>query len=208
MQPPVHPMRFPTLYMYLLRLPNGIQSHPQVKTLADVALLVRGRWPELPNHPDLPPDLRAALSAPWQKGEWVQETVFMALTALVRDIIYKDDEKYLQFCYDTSKEAYAGPVMRRLMHLVSPSLVVIGASKRWESFKQGTTFRTKNGKQESTTVVLTYPDHLYVRCMLEGFGKSLHAAIDCTKVSETSVQARIISPTECHYSIAWKFNVL
>ena len=199
-------MRYPTLYMYLVKLPDGMASYPEVQTLADLPIMVRQRWPDLIKRDDLPADVIAAISVPWKEGEWIADVNFMVLNALVRDVIYRNDEGYLQFCYDTMKASFSSTLMRAVMHFVSPSLLLMSAAKRWSMLKRGSTFRTIKIEKSRLYASLTYPPDMYHRCMLQGFGKSFEAAINCTKAKNATVEVEFVSHTECRYMMTWTFD--
>lgn len=203
---PINPMRYPTLYMYMVNLPQGVESYPEAKTQGELAVRLRERFPNLGAKGDLPPDVMAAIGAPWRANEWVPEVSFMILHALIRDVVYRNDEGFLQLCYEMAKETFAGTMMRALMHFVSPSLLVMGATKRWPLLKQGTTLKAIKQEKNSLNMSLTYPKNLYHRSMLDGFAQSFKAAIDCTKAQNTSVQPNYFSPTECRYKVTWTFD--
>lgn len=199
-------MRYPTLYMYLVRLPDSVASYPEVQTLSDLPLIVKQRWPDLVDRSDLPPDVVAAIQAPLKPGQWVSEVVFMTLNALVRDIIYRNDEGYLQFCYDTMKSNYESAFMRAVMHFFSPSLLAMSGSKRWAMLKKGTTITTLSHEKTKLSVSLTYPPNMYHKCMLEGFAKSFQAGIDCTRARNCIVHTLPKNTTECRFDIHWEFD--
>lgn len=201
----IHPMKYPTLYMYMSGLPDGIASYPQAQTRVDIGAQARSRWPDLADRPDIPQDIREAIQRPWVDGEWISEVVFMAYHALIRDVIYRDDTLFQQFCYDVSKESFSTPIMRAMMHFVSPALLVMGASKRWAMMKRGSELKAIKSAKDNLTVRLTYPPNLYHRCMLEGFSQSFRAGINCTRVTSCSVDVQPISEKECHFHAKWQF---
>lgn len=199
----VNPIRYPTLYRYIASLPQGIDSYPDMKALADVPAAIRIQFPHLVKKDDLPPAIVAALTAPWYSGTWIPEVHFMALNALVRDVIYKNDSGYLQFCFDTMKASFTGPVMKAVMLFVSPTMLAIGIEKRWGAYKRGSVMTSQVTSATSRTLVLKYPERLYLPCMLAGFGKSIEAGLACTHISGQSVETCIVSDTECHFFTQW-----
>lgn len=204
----IHPLRYPTLYMYIARLPRGLDSYPEAQTRADMAVAVQKRWPTLADRSDLPEDVKAPLLRPWVEGEWISETVFMAYHALIRDVIFRDDDLFKKFCYDVAVESFSSTIMRAVMHFVSPALLVMGASKRWTMMKRGTELVAVKSSKESLAVKLTYPPNMYHRCMLDGFAESFRAGINCTRVNSCSVVARPVSELECHFDAQWSFSMI
>lgn len=202
----INPMRYPTLYMYMVNLPHGLASYPEAQTHGEVAIRVRDRFPNLAIKGDLPAEIVAAIEAPWQPNDWVSEVSFMTLAALVRDVIFRDDEKYLQFCYDSAKETFSSNLMRAVMHFVSPSLLMLGATKKWALIKKGTTLKVIKQEKHDMYISLSFPEGLYHKSMLSGFAEGFKAAINCTKAQNTVVVTEFTSRTECRYKGTWTFE--
>lgn len=199
-------MRYPTLYMYMVNLPHGVASYPEAQSQAEMAISLRKRFPNLGVKGDLPPEIQAAIEAPWRPQEWVSEVTFMIMHALVRDVIYRNDEGFLQFCYDMAKETFSGPIMRSVMHFVSPSLLMLGATKKWPLLKRGTSLTVIKQEKNRMHISLTYPKGLYHKSMLHGIGQSFKAAIECTKAQDTVVTPEFPSQTEVRYVGSWTFE--
>jgi hypothetical protein len=199
----INPLRYPTLYRYIASLPQGIASYPQMQTLADVPASIRLRFPNILQKEDLPADLTAALKLPWLSRTWIPEVHFMALNALVRDVIYKNDSGYLQFCFDTMKESFNSPLMRTMMLFVSPNLLAMNFEKKWNLYKRGSVISSQVTSPTSRLITLKYPERIYLPCMLAGFGKSIEAGLACTRVASQEVITQPVSDTECQYVTRW-----
>lgn len=190
----------------MVKLPHGVQSYPEVTTLGELALRLREKFPDLSARSDLPPDLVEAIQAPWKPDDWVPEVSFMILHALARDVIFRDDEKFQQFCYDMAKESFSGKLVRAVMHFVSPTLLLMSAAKRWSLFKKGAPMKILKMEKNRIYVSLTYPPNMYHRSMLNGFAYSYKAAIDGTKAKNSRVEPEVISLTECRFNATWTFD--
>lgn len=200
---PINPVRYPTLYRYLSGLPQGIDSYPDIQSTAEVAASIRATFGAELLRDDLPDYVKTAMAGVWHKTDWIPEVHFMTLNALVRDIVCRNDEKYYQFCFDTMKAAFSSPLMRSLMYVMSPSVLALATEKRWGKFKRGSVMKTIQSTSDGRVLQLTYPEKLYLDCMLGGFMKSIEAACRCTRVTSTEIEMKIISPTETHFTISW-----
>lgn len=202
----IHPWRYPTLYTYMLKLPAGLSSYPEAQTTADLAIQVRERLPSTLPKEQLPKEIFRAVEAHWVPGQWISEVAFMTLLALARDLVFDNDDDFLRLCYDLAAASYSGKVMRSLMHFASPTLLLMGASKRWSIYKRGTELRSIKLDKHNLVASLHFPPNLYHKLMLRGFAQSFAAAIEGTRARNVSVEVQSHSSTECKYNITWQFG--
>ena len=200
---PINPVRYPTLFRYVNGLPQGLDSYPDVQSSAEVAESIRQRFGAALVRDDLPDFIKDAMGMPWKRGTWIPEAHFMTLNALVRDVIYRNDEGYLQFCFDTMKAAYSSHLMRSVMFVMAPSVLALATEKRWSTFKRGVALKTLKSMPDGRLLSMTYPPRLYLTCMLDGVAKSIEAALSCTRAKQYSVITNVISDTECQFLISW-----
>lgn len=199
----INPIRYPTVYAYLSRLPAGLASFPDITCSVDMPLIIRTQFPDMHRKDDLPADVQQALSTDWQKKGRVPEAVFMLQNALVRDVVCRDDDKYLAFCYETTAQAFQGLIVRSLLFFISPKVAALGASRYWRLFKEGTTLTSIGGGKTDHTLALTHPEGLYLKCMLEGIGRSFLAAIDAAGAKNGTLQVQFKSFTTTHFVLSW-----
>jgi hypothetical protein len=201
----INPVRYPTLYRYHANLPQGLDSYPTILSSAGVADAPRHFFGDQLKRDDLPEGVKALLARPWPKNTWVPEVHFMTIMALVRDIIHRSDEKYLQYIYDAMRQQFSGPLMRSVMFVVSPAVLGLATERNWNAFKKGVPMKTLSSTPQGKVLGITYPPKLYLPSMLEGIGKSIEAAMSCTRATTFAVKTEIISDQECHFIASWVF---
>ena len=100
-------------------------------------------FPRLLEHPGVAPEVRRRLVESMNAGEWMLDSQGMALRLLVRDIAFTSDADYHRWYFDISGRLFAKPFYRFLMYVVSPTLVVLGATKRWAAFREALPHRDR-----------------------------------------------------------------
>lgn len=200
----INPVRYPTLYRYLSGLPQGINSYPEYQVVSEFAVAIRKKYQAELQRDDLPNAVKDAMSGDWSKNQWLPEVHFMTLNALVRDIICRSDEKYLQFCFDTMKESYSSPLMRSLMFVMSPAVLALATEKRWSKYRRGVTMKSLQSSANGRVLQMIYPERLYLDCMIGGMGKSIGAALCCTRVKSYEVELKTVSATETQFIVSWQ----
>ena len=200
----IHPIRYPTAFAYLSSLPAGLLSYPEMRSSSQLALDTRKRWPDLHRRDDLPADVQAALGAPWPAGSWVSEVAFMLQTALVRDVIYRNDEAYLRFCYEATADNLSGLTARALLFFASPKMTILGCRRHWSSLKVGSELTSIGGGKSDHELGLRYPAGAYIGCMLQGFGQSFLAAIAASGATRPQIDVKTVSREECRFYLRWE----
>lgn len=203
MPPLVNPIRYPTLYAYLCLLPDGVRSYPELRCTTQMHIAIRTQYPELMTRDDLPEDVQRAVRTEWPTGGRMPEVAFMIANALARDIVFRDDEKYRKFCYHTTWEMYQGLMMRSVLYFVSPKVMLLGATKYWQMFKEGSRLTSIGGGRSDHVLDLQHPERAYLKCMLEGFGQSLLAAADAAGAKGASVTVAYPEPVRTRFSLRW-----
>jgi hypothetical protein len=204
MPDPINPVRYPTLYRYHVNLPEGLNSYPAAQCTAEVADAPRKKFGDALKRDDLPADVKKMLETPWPRGSWQPEVHFMTVMALVRDIIYKNDEKYLQYIFEGMLEHFNNPLKRSLVYVMSPSVLAMVIEQRWRAYKRGIGLKCIKSTPTGRTLQLTYPAKIYLPSMLDGIARSLEAGLSCTKIKSVGSTIHIISDQECEISFSWE----
>lgn len=199
------PGRFPIASAYVEGLPNGLASHPEAQCVADVVKAMFEAFPNLREVQGVGPTLRRALQADHEDGEWTPEAVAMTLRLMARDACFASDQAYLDWTEMTAGQIFAKPIYRVLMYVLSPTLVLMGAQKRWARFRRGSTLQA-GAKLEDGSVPLTlkHAEGLYSRLLLESFGVSYRAAITAAHAKDVEVDLVEMAPTEATWHLRWR----
>ena len=195
---------YPRTSKYIASLPQGLDSHSQCRINNDVYAKLTTRYPTLCQG-DIPPEINEALS-----GEgWSNEVCGVAVIYMLRDAVFESDEQLIQWGYDNSAELFDRPAYRMFMRLLSPSLVVLGASKRWQAFRTGTNLKAQpvkkmpDGRSE-TQSVLTAPPGVYGELVLRQFAASFKAALDLCRADDVTSEYLRSEGNEHYFRATWR----
>jgi hypothetical protein len=199
--------RFPLVAQYVKSLPQGLASYPDCKVRATVYEDLKKDFPQLDKMPDLPEVLRQAL-ADSSKKDWLPEVVGNALCILVRDSILQTDETFYAWYQKNMVRLYRKPLFRAMMLIFSPTLVVIGAAKRWTTFHIGSTLSAEpvqelDGRNQ-TGVTFSFPPHSFDLLLLRRLNISFRVALDGTRAKEPKVEMDATGPASAHYVASWR----
>jgi hypothetical protein len=194
---------YPRLTAYIEALPNGLDSHPSVRTRADYNLILRKKIDGFLTQAKLPEHVRGRLLTQWRPGEWIPETIYAALSAFCRDAVWKTDQEFHAGMLDTASQMYATPFFRTLMFILSPSLMAMGAAKRWHSFHEGSDLAVIKQGATSVNLLLTFPDTLLPEACLRSIGATFCAAVSGAGARKPSCTLASIEPGRVNFFVAW-----
>lgn len=199
--------RFPRAARHLAGLPLGWQSYPDCGAHSDTFDRVRSTHPELGTLAGVPEILRRVVHGEGQ-GEWVPECVGCGLFLVARDALFQDDEAFLQWCGESARHSFNRPWARVVMLVLSPTLVVMGAAKRWSSFHRGTTLTPEPAVREAGRMVvradLAFPHSLFDGLTLRRWGTAYEVALSIAKATAPRVTLSDPTPTSARYSVSWQ----
>ena len=195
--------RYPLAAEYLARLPAGFASHPRCEAWVESHVGARDTLRKQGDLGVLPREITDFLESRYTG--WFPEVIGQTAEMMVADCI--GEAGYISWCYDDAAQLFRGPLIRHLMRLVSPTLVVMGATNRWGSVHRGTTLRSlpvkRVGERTVATVILEVPEHHYPPLFLEGLAESFRAAIDGARGSQGASKIQRASTTSGEYEVSW-----
>jgi len=162
------PNQLPLAASYVARLPEGLDSYPSCRIRTEVTELLLRRFPRVLDHPGLSLGFADRLRQALERGEWMSEAMGIAVRMVARDALFQSDAEYDAWAFESSQELYTRRVYRVLMYLISPSLVILGATRRWNAFRQGTNLVSKS-HANGGDLELAFTPHLYPPLVLGGF---------------------------------------
>jgi hypothetical protein len=196
------PDSLPLSEAYIAGLPEGLDSYPRCRVRTAVTRLITERFPKLLEHPGIDPAFSVRLRAALDQGEWMPEAIGTVTRILMRDVIFESDGQYNEWTFEISKELFARPFYRALMYVVSPSLVMLGASRRWNAFREGTTLVAKvQGK--GGDIALSFPAGLYTPLVLDGFGHAFRASLVAARARNIRLELVDVQPQSARWSVDW-----
>ncbi len=203
--------RFPRAAGYLALLPNGLESHPTCQVRDVVLEAYVQQFASLAGEPGLPAQV-ADMLAGRSKGQWQSGVCFQVIHLVARDRGFTDDEPFFAWSQKAASATFDKPILRNLMRLVSPTLVVLGASKRWSTFHSGSELTAEkvveSGGRAGCTAKLRYPSRLYSPLFLQTLERSFTAALMASRARDP--QAKVLSTESglgvTEYAISWRVS--
>jgi hypothetical protein len=195
----------PLLSEYVDRLPNGLDSYPNVTAkgsiLSRLVDAYRGVAPE-----GMPAPLTAHFVRPPAPNEWVPEVHLVALTTSVVDTLFRDQPPaaFERWALQENKQLLRGPLYRILFSVLSPERILVGLEKRWSAFHRGTTFEQIDVGPSMAIVRFRYPPYLLSPQTLTTRSTAIRAAVETAGAKLVTVDAREESPRSTVFEVRWR----
>jgi len=193
----------PRTAKYITTLPGGLDAYPRCRARTTVTREIVEQFPQVLSHPGVDGEVRRRIQQSIDSGEWMPEAEGMAVRMLVRDVVFDKDEDYHRWYFDIAGRVFAKPFYRVLMYVVSPTLVMLGASKRWSAFREGTTLTARVDKTRGD-IELSFPDGLYPELTLRGFGEAFRASIIAARARKAEVTLVEATETRGRWTAEWQ----
>lgn len=201
--------KYPATARYLDSLPNGLDSYPECLAKTDSRDNIKREFSAIGNDSDLPTIIRDFFQGRY-RNNWIPEVVSCALLLLVRDVEFKSDEEFLAWCYKGHRDLYLKPHYKIIIYILSPTLLLSGATNRWSTFHRGSTLAprpiVKEGDFYQGYATLTFPSRLFNELLLSVQRGAYQAAIDATRAKETQILLTEITDTSALLSFRWSAN--
>lgn len=194
------------LERYLARLPDGVDSYPEVvvkastftAAMADKPLpIVRGK---------LPAPIEKLILNPPLVSAWIPEVHMVCIFKMIGD--YHFDGRggtpaFLEWVYDQNMKLLGGKLYRALFFFLSVEHVFRGVEQRWSAFRRGTTLNAISRSNRHAIFEFRYPRYLLDDEGLLAIGTALRAAGEVAGAKSTSVQLVDVAPTYGHVRLDW-----
>ena len=181
------PVRLPHAAAYLAALPEGLASYPACRIRDIVIEPYASAFGALASEPGLPAPVADLLRGGNGKSSY-PEVVFQVAHLVVRDRAFGDDASFFEWQFHANTSVFDRPILRNLMRLVSPTLVVLGATKRWTAFHEGSELTAGRivpaGERAQTQAHLKYPARLFSRLFLVGLEQAFLAALLASRAKD------------------------
>jgi hypothetical protein len=200
---PFNPERFPLTAAYMADLPGGVSAHPECQVRTTVSREILTEFPDLLEREGIHADMVRTLRNAVGSGQWMPETLGVALRLATRDVMIDSDTKYLEWTYDVSSRVFAERLYRVLMYVLSPTLVLLGAGRRWNAFRSGTTL-TATIEQNGGKVELSFPPNLYPELILRGFGEAFRASLVAARARDPHVVLTGHAIGSARWDVTWR----
>lgn len=201
--PEFDPEVLPRTAAYVAALPGGLEAYPRCRVRTAVTREIAEYFPDLLDRGGMSAEVRDLLRRSMSGGEWMPEAQGTAVRLLVRDVALGADAEYCRWYFDVASRLFAKPFYRFLMYVVSPTLVVLGATRRWSAFREGTTLTAKIDKNRRE-LELTFPPMLYPELTLRGFGEAFRASVAAARARNPEVELVEASAERGRWTIGWQ----
>lgn len=200
--------RFPRVARYLAAVPGGLDGHPGCAVSRQVFEPYRRDHGALASASGLPRRVRALYAAGAALPELLPEVEFQAAFLAARDAYAGTDEAFCRWVGAISTEMFDRPVLRTLMRLVSPSLVVLGAARRWTAFHRGSELSTEPqepiGDRSRSLATLRYPEALFPEFFAQALAASFEAAVRSSRGTHVLVRLVAYSGTQSRFDVSYR----
>lgn len=196
------PSRFPAAAAYLRSVPGGLGAHPECQAVGDMLRVTLDEFPGLLEDPGVSAPVRQAIETV-RSSDWVPDVLNVTVRLMARDREFATDAEYLAWNKERSLRVFETPLYRVLMFVMSPTLVLMGATRRWGKFRRGTTLRGK-GTGKGARLQLEFPDRLYNELMLRTYAASFDAALVAAGATGPDVELVEQTPTRAAWAAVWK----
>jgi hypothetical protein len=187
---------------YIRSLPQGIHSFPDCVTRAEITLAMLEEFPALLSASEAPPDLMASLRCLKDPQQYLPEALFMSARHMLMDSM-KNEADFIEWHHQVAKRVFLRPLYRALMFVMSPSLVLTNATKRWTAFRRGTHLESKVSKHEAH-LTLHFPPGLYTPLIQRALGQSFRAAVEVAGGRDASSTVSGEEPGRAYYVVRWR----
>jgi hypothetical protein len=198
--------RFPRASEYFESLPKGFDSFEKCRVRVLVFEPIGKEYPSLAA--GLPPGpLAALLRGELQSNSWTPEVVGQVANLMVRDACLASDAEYYDWSYRASQSAFDKPLIRSLMRLFSPTLLVMGAARRWSTLHDGTQLDAtpviESGDRWQTIGRLRFPEGVFPQLFLEGLTAAFSAAMEMARGRDIKVELADRTIVSADYRVSW-----
>jgi hypothetical protein len=191
------PARLPRAAEYLASLPQGLDSFPGCRVRDITVEPYASAFGHLAGEGGLPAPV-ADLLRGIASGPWYPEVVFQVAHLVVRDRVFDDDASFFEWIFNANALVFEKPILRNLMRLVSPTLVVLGATKRWGTFHAGSELTAERlratGERAETLAHLKHPAGVFSRVFLLGLERVFLASLLASRARDPQVKLGRVEP--------------
>ncbi len=202
----IDPARYPLTAHYLASLPNGLASYPECLVKSDAHDGLRDGFPQIAEDLGLPTVVRQFFRGEYH-DEWMPETLGSTVVHLVRDACFADDHTHYDWCYQNNGKLFKKPHYRVLMALLSPTLLLTNAAKRWATMHQGSTLVAQPVRRTDTqlccTTLLHYPSGMFDELDLRNIASGYRAALDCSRAKNPATEIHRRNDGDAEIMVTW-----
>lgn len=188
---------------YLASLPGGLRALPEAQVRREI-VDDQLEWHARVGHEV---DPRLAPYANDSQSGWASEVLANALVLSVREA-YPTETAFLSAIYERQRALFQTPFYRAVMLVMSPTLVTMGADRRWATFRRGSQLEMgrwkRDGTSRASTATLVHPPGLHPEPILKGFGEMFRAAVDGAGAKQSTIVLAERGDTSARWELAYR----
>lgn len=194
------------LERYLARLPNGVDSYPEVVVKASTFTAALADKPIPVVHGQLPPPIEKLILTPPLVSAWVPEVHMVAIFKLIGDHHFEGrggTPAFLDWVYDQNRKLLGGKLYRALFFFLTADHVFRGVEQRWNAFRRGTSLSVVSRSGRHALFEFRFPRYLLDEEGLWAIAMALRAVGELAGAKRTEIQIVDVSPTSGHLRLDW-----
>lgn len=203
-QEPMPQTRLLRMEEYLSRLPNGLDSYPEMQQKASIMPSFLQGVPIHEHLDALPPVLASLVRRPASATSWVSEIQATCVYLACVDLCFSGPQAYVAFAYEANKRIIDGPLYSIMFRMLGPRRIVDNAAHRWGAIHRGTTLEVTSFTPGALTFIWRSPPHgvppLIGQCQAEG----MRGVFEVAGCKDVAARADVISPTEMEIVCTWR----
>lgn len=194
---------WPRTHAYLRGLPRGVDSHPECKTKASVALAFLEHLRPDADLSGIPEVVVQTIRKPPLPSKWISAVHTNVIEMLIVDQL-DDTDAFLELGRQLNEKYLGSRLYRAAVSLLSPSMLLRGATSRWSHFQRGSTLTLISVEPTSASVRLEFPEHLFPPIVAREKGHSFRVALELSGAKDVQITVDTNDPTEAVYRATWQ----
>lgn len=195
---------FPLLHGYLRRLPNGLHSYPQCQVISGFSIRLQRDLPNVWHDARLPTALRSALRDPWDESQFMSQVLATCQSLVMRDVLQASEEAYLKTANVVSWAVLSSPLYRSSLHVMSPNLLLLNMSQRFNQFVRGTGLVSLGGTKTTHRLRMVTPPNLCPPVWHRFYVNAFVNVLRASRATYPEVQIVHESNTHTLYDLKWR----
>jgi hypothetical protein len=194
------------LERYLARLPDGVDSYPDVVVKASTFTAALADKPIPIKRGQVPPPIEKLILTPPLVSAWVPEVHMVTIFKLIGDYHFEGrggTPAFLDWVYEENRKLLGGKLYRALFFFLTAEHVFRGVEQRWSAFRRGSTLSVVARSNQHAIFEFRYSRYLLDDEGLLAIGCALRAAGEMAGAKKTEIQLVDVSPTLGHVRLDW-----
>lgn len=194
--------RWPRALSYILGLKGGVDAHSQCTVKASVMLAFRQHLRDPLCVRGMPAPIGQLLTHPPLPSAWIPTVHANVIELMLVDEL--GEARFLQRAKHINVEYLSSPLYRATVRVLSPAMLIRGATLRWRHFHRGSELKATITGPCDATVDLSYPAGLFAPPVAKEKGLAFQTALELAGASRVLVETKSENATETHYELSWQ----